>query len=427
MDYDAAVMEGDMNTRRWELVLASLLVLGLGACGGDDGRPDGGLQPPTSLTGLTATDGDPTETSAVATEGSADESGPSPGCQGDEDCPPGQHCGTMSKQCLDPTGCVVDQDCDQGFTCVDGTCTIGGDCGGFVFQFEEVPPNLLILLDRSGSMDGDVPGTGMNRWEVARQAIFEVTSQFNESIDFGLATYSSCLPGGCSAGEIVVPILPLSAPLIQDFLDGTVGEGSSNGQGLTPEGLVRYLCDSGNPETSTGVSLNALVGEVSLQDPTRTNAVLLLTDGGESSECTSTVDGPAGAANLLAQPVPVQTFAVGMGGASLAQLEQIALAGGTGQPYFADQPADLQMALAAIASSVTSCTFQLSEVPPNANEIYVFFDGDPAGVPVDAANGWTYDPATNTITFHGAACQSIQDGTVVEIDIVYGCNMPPVG
>ncbi|MCX4241483.1 vWA domain-containing protein [Paraliomyxa miuraensis] len=411
------------------LVLGAGLVSVLLGCGGDGGRADD--SGPTSLTGITitatATDGDPTETSAASVDGTADGTGGGGPCETDDDCPAGQHCGAMSKQCLGPIDCVLDNDCDEGFTCEEGMCTIGGGCGGFVFSFDEVPPNLLILLDRSGSMDGDVPGTGMNRWEVAREAIFGVTTQFNDAIDFGLATYSSCLPGGCSPGDIVVPILPVNAPLIQSFLDNTAGQGSLNGQAMNPDGTIRYLCDSGNPETSTGVSLDALVGEPSLQDPTRTNAVLLLTDGGESSECTGSVNGPAGAANLLNQAVPVQTFAVGMGGASLSQLEQIAMAGGTGQPYFADQPADLQMAMAAIASSVTSCTFQLTEVPPNANEIYVFFDDDPAGVPNDPANGWTYDSTTNTIIFHGAACQAIQDGSVVGIDIVYGCNMPPVG
>lgn len=219
----------------------------------------------------------------------------------------------------------------------------------------------------------------------------------------------------------------MNAALIQGFLDNTVGVGSSNGMGVEPDGRIRYLCDSGNPETSTGVSLQALVGEPSLQDPARTNAVLLLTDGGESGECTGSIDGPGGAANLLGQAVPVQTFAVGMGGASIAQLEQIAMAGGTTTPYFADQPADLEMALQAIAAAVASCTFQLDEVPPNPNEIYIFFDLDPAGVPMDPTDGWTYDPATNTVTFHGASCQAIKDGTVVSIDIVYGCNMPPVG
>jgi len=411
--------------------MAALIVLGtaITGCGDSDGRETGTGPNLTTITSLTATDGDPSDTGVGTVDGGFEDSGTGTGqqCELDGDCPAGQHCGAMSRVCLDPSGCLFDADCDDGFTCNEGTCTIGGDCGGFVFQFEQVPPNLLILLDRSGSMDGDVPGTGQNRWEVARDAIFAVTTEFNESIDFGLATYSSCLPGGCSAGAIVVPILPLAAPLIQDFLDGTVGVGSSDGMGMTGDGHIEYLCDSGNPETSTGVALQALVGEPSLQDPARANAILLLTDGGESGECTDDIDGPGGAANLLAQAVPVQTFAVGMGGASLDQLQEIATAGGTDMPYFADQPADLQMALAAIAVAVASCTFQLDEVPPDADQIYIFFDDDPAGVPVDAANGWTYDPATNTITFHGSACMAIQDGSVVEIDIVYGCNMPPVG
>ena len=416
-------MVGLTKGKGW--IVGALVAVGALGCGGDEGGRSSG----TSLTGLTGLSTDGTGSVTVTSDGpgTADGTGPGQDCSSDEDCPPGQKCGAMSQQCLDPTGCVLDADCDEGFSCDQGTCTIGGDCGGFVFQFEQVPPNLLILLDRSGSMDGDVPGTGMNRWEVARQAIDQVTTQFDESIDFGLATYSSCLPGGCSAGSIVVPILPMNAALIQGFLDNTVGVGSSNGMGVEPDGRIRYLCDSGNPETSTGVSLQALVGEPSLQDPARTNAVLLLTDGGESGECTGSIDGPGGAANLLGQAVPVQTFAVGMGGASIAQLEQIAMAGGTTTPYFADQPADLEMALQAIAAAVASCTFQLDEVPPNPNEIYIFFDLDPAGVPMDPTDGWTYDPATNTVTFHGASCQAIKDGTVVSIDIVYGCNMPPVG
>jgi len=42
-------------------------------------------------------------------------------------------------------------------------------------------------------------------------------------------------------------------------------------------------------------------------------------------------------------------------------------------------------------------------------------------------DGWTYDPATNSVTFHGTACDMIKDGTIIDIDVVYGCNMPPTG
>ena len=83
--------------------------------------------------------------------------------------------------------------------------------------------------------------------------------------------------------------------------------------------------------------------------------------------------------------------------------------------------------LITVLTVVSASSFTLDQVPPNADEIYVFFDKDPAGVPVDGTNGWTYDPTTNSVTFHGASCDAVQTGTVTEIDIVYGCPMPPVG
>ena len=71
-----------------------------------------------------------------------------------------------------------------------------------VFSNELQPFSAVVMLDRSGSMDGEVPGTSDNRWEVAVQVVDTVTTAFDATINFGLATYSSCLPGGCSAGSI---------------------------------------------------------------------------------------------------------------------------------------------------------------------------------------------------------------------------------
>ncbi|MCA9683021.1 MAG: hypothetical protein KC457_12550 [Myxococcales bacterium] len=307
-------------------------------------------------------------------------------------------------------------------------CTIGGDCGGFEFSIEAVPPNLLIMLDRSGSMSNSVPNANANRWEVAKQAILQVTTNFDDTIRFGLATYSACVGNGCSAGTIVVPIADQNAGAINGFLAMTAGEGSSNGQGVNGQGKIQYLCDSGDPETSTGASLNAQVGNQSLQDLERDNAILLITDGEESGQCIMNgVDGPTAAANLFGQNVPVKTFAVGFGGANLTEINEIAQAGGTMTGYLADMAQDLEAALDQIANAVATCTFELDQVPPDANEIYVFFDKDPAGVPNDPNNGWTYDPITNTVTFHGSACEAIKSGAVVDIDIVYGCNEPPIG
>lgn len=406
-------------------ILTTMAMVATSCGGGDDGaRDDGGPTGVGSLSVSTTASGTGTGETGLDTSDTLDD--PTT-CSTDDDCPAGQHCGATSGVCLPPDACLLPGDCDGGFECIDGMCNIGGGCGGFQFQLDAVPPNVMILLDRSGSMDGDVPGTSDNRWEVAVSVVESVTTTFDATVRFGLATYSSCTSPGCSAGSIVVPVLPNNAANVQNFLATTAGVGSGNGQAVGPDGLIRYLCDSGNPETSTGVSLQALVGEASLQDPERRNAVLLITDGGESSDCTSDVDGPGGAAALFGQSIPVLTFAVGFGDAVSDQLEAIAVAGGTEHGLLANDPTSLQMALEGALQTVASCTFTLDQVPEDPSQIYVFFDLDPAGVPNDGVDGWTYDPLTNSVTFHGSSCEAIKGGTVVDVDIVYGCNMPPAG
>jgi hypothetical protein len=391
----------------------------------DEERPIGDDEGVSSIDG--DGDGDSSGSGESADDAMDLTEGDTQPCTSDEDCP-GQVCLPASGICADAGSCVVDDDCPDGQVCTDGACMIGGECGGFQFEIEAVPPNLMILLDRSGSMDADVPDTDLNRWEVAKMAIAQVTGNFDAQIRFGLTTYSSCMGSGCSAGTVVVPIADMNANAINGFLDMTVGVGSNNGDSVNGEGLIEYLCDSGDPETSTGKSLDALVGHPSIQDPLRDNAVLLITDGAESGDCIDNgINSTAGAANLFGQAISVRTFAVGFGGADLDEINMIAQAGGTVMGYQADQADQLEMALDQIANAVATCVFQLDQVPPDPAEIYVFFDKMLPGVPNDMTNGWSYDPINNTITFHGTSCEAIKAGTIVDIDIVYGCNEPPIG
>ncbi len=346
-------------------------------------------------------------------------------CAHDGDCAAGQHCGEESQVCLDDGACVDNGDCDDGMVCnADRECVIGGECGQDEIDTSRPAPNMLILLDRSGSMDGDAGGN--SRWNVAKAAIGTVTGNFADQIRFGLATYSACLSGGCSAGSIVVPIADDGASAVSAFLADKLDQGSSNGSQNTGSGIA-YLCDSGDPETSTGKSLNALVGQSSLQDDQRDNFVLLITDGEESGSCIEGgINGPAGAAALLAQTISVPTYVVGLG-INSAALNQIAVAGGTDALLPANNEAELTAALAEVASDVVSCDLVLASDPPNPDEIHVFFNDQQPEIPVDAVDGWTYDPATHTITFHGASCDALRGGTVTDIDVTYGCAEPVVG
>lgn len=406
------------------------IVLGLGLGCGDSGREEGettGVTGATSasatamtgvmttLTTATATASETTPTGGGESEagevGEVGESGG--GCTLDSECPPGQHCAPFSGVCLGEGACVLSEDCEGGKVCTDGMCVIGGDCGAESFELTAQPPNVMIVLDRSGSMDGDVQDSNKNRWEVAKDAITLLVETFNADIRFGLVTYSACTPGQeCSAGKIVVPLGNLNAGPITGFLGG--------------KGL-EYLCNSGDPETSTGNTLYALIGEASIQDPERGNAVLLITDGNENGECQTVTDAADAAGKLFSQAIKVKTFAVGFSDGVLDTLDAVAMAGGTGMAYNANNPATLEAALNAIAGAVASCDFVLGAVPEDPGKIYVFFNDDPVGIPLSELDGWTYDPATNTIHFHGSACEMIVGGSVSDIDVVFGCDFPVPG
>jgi hypothetical protein len=39
-------------------------------------------------------------------------------------------------------------------------------------------------------------------------------------------------------------------------------------------------------------------------------------------------------------------------------------------------------------------------------------------------DGRDYDPATQTVTFYGTACDDLKAGKVTDLDIVFGCPEP---
>ena len=113
------------------------------------------------------------------------------------------------------------------------------------------------------------------------------------------------------------------------------------------------------------------------------------------------------------------------------QLDIWAQAGGVPQAaspfyYQADSAAQLQQALDVIADQTLGCVFQLESTPPDPNAIYVFFNNDTHPIPRDEThqNGWDYDPQTDQVEFYGQYCDDLKDGTVTDVDIVFGCPEP---
>ena len=395
----------DPRLKPWALIVSALgLAAGVASsCGGSDDQtlPPGGGAAGASTQGGGGVGGTPV---AVC----------DPACVSPQFC-------SSTQVCLDPGQCSGDPDCTEpGFTCdeAQGICVPGGDCGGAEITVQPVAPNLLVVLDRSCSMQDLVQSTP--KWQIAVTAVNKLTTDYVDQIRFGLTLFPDIVTPDCQQGAIPIPVAPGNEASIQTLLTASLAHNDQ----YYPDGPCVTNIDSAMQQGST---------EPAFADTDRDSYALLITDGKQSG-C-SLAGGDAGTTqlitNLLAnQGVP--TFVVGFGGqVDPAQLNIFAQAGGmpTGDPqtkyYQAEDQPSLDAALEAIASATISCTLQLESVPEDPGQLYVFFNKDPAGVPNDPNNGWSYDPDTNQITFNGTACQSLKDGTVTDVDVVYGCNHPP--
>jgi hypothetical protein len=336
------------------------------------------------------------------------------GCQ--PACEAPQFC-SVEGQCIDEGTCLADDDCTmEGFECdVDTqTCVPGGECGGFEATIEAIPPNLLVVLDRSCSMT-DVVSAGMTKWDIAVSALNTLTTTYAGDIRFGLTLFPDLVNPSCGQDMIPIPPAPGNEPAIQTLLTSAL------------QGADAYFPD-GPCVTNIDTAMEQAAAAPELVDPMRDNFAVLLTDGKQSS-C-NLAGGDTGTemiiGNMLTAGIP--TFVIGFGsGIDPAQMNAFAIAGGVpnmgvNSYYDASDQASLDAALDVIANATIGCEFTLDETPPDPDAIFVFFDN--VSLPEDGTDGWTYDEATNTITFHGPACDDLQNGVVTDVDVVFGCDVP---
>jgi hypothetical protein len=335
-------------------------------------------------------------------------------------CMPPFTCG-KSGQCIPPGGCATIADCQPGEQCVAGdggdlACVPGG-CGGTKLTADAVPPNLLVALDRSCSMTQSVGAT--TKWQIAVNAINTLTMMYQGKIQFGLTMFPDTDADQCNQGAIPVPPGPGNEARIQQLLTAALQNSDAN----YPKGPCVTPIDTGMLQSSMAPAL---------ADKTRGDFVVLITDGAQAG-C-SAAGGATGAANIITQMAQagIGTFVIGFGGqVNAKQLNSFAVAGGhpTGvmskEYYDAADQMSLDAALQTIASQTFGCVYKLQTVPPDPQQVYSFFDRSGVMRDPSHANGWDYDPTTNTVTFYGAACTQLRSGTVTVLDIVFGCDAPP--
>jgi hypothetical protein len=312
--------------------------------------------------------------------------------------------------------CRTDADCGPGGLCDPATHACG--CGGTLVTAHDVPPNLLLVLDRSCSMQK--PVAGVPKWTIAAQALTKLTTTYAGRIRFGLELFPDRHAANkCAVGVIPVPVGAGTETAIDQLLSASLSTTDPN-------------YPSGPCVTPIDAAMAEAAADPDLADMTRADFALLITDGQQAGCNAAGGDAATLAAITALARQGVRTFVVGFGAAvSAKSLDAFAQAGGAPNPsgahayYDASDSASLDSVLAAIAQQALSCTLQLSAPPPGGdpNLVYVYFDQTPPPVPRDASHkdGWDYDPLKNTVTFYGPTCADLQSGTVQSAEVVFGC------
>lgn len=284
------------------------------------------------------------------------------------------------------------------------------------------PPDILIVMDISGSMCTPLFPSPMTKMAVMKTALIDLVTAWDARVNWGLMQFPG--DGACGAGTVVNPIATRNASNIVTRLNM-----------LATGSFMCALQNTGATPTHTSIDEARRYFESIPVNPIGRYAILA-TDGlpncgpelpdGSTEE---TVDETVAAIDAL-HGIGVNTYVLGFGAdlsGGTAALMRMATAGGTARPHSARTPEELGMALDAIAAEVTpaSCTIALDGTTRDPSLFQVrFAGGDLIPRDVSHTRGWDYDAGTNTITFYGAECTAVMSGAVTDIDVDFGCPGP---
>jgi hypothetical protein len=334
----------------------------------------------------------------------------------------------------------------SGGTIAAGSGGMGGaggspfNCGAVTYAATFLAADILILLDRSGSMANDVndlpcmttdPTTGAtsrdcglsSKWALTTPVIAQTATANEASVSWGLKYFADPGSSTCSvsASVQVPPALNNAAAITAAIAAETNANGSVTSSSRTP----------------TRLAVQAAAAYLTGRTDPNPKYILLATDGLPNCEpgTSGTNDDSAGAIAAIqdAAAAGIGTFVVGIAtagqGTADATLSQMAVAGGFPPSYYPVSTAtELTSAFETLVSvSKQPCTLSLPAPPTqdgttSLSRIHVFADGVPLARDTTHADGWDYtDAAFTRIMVSGATCAGLQNGTVHAITIGFDC------
>jgi hypothetical protein len=341
----------------------------------------------------------------------------------------------------------------------------GGGCAGKATKAMEIPLDIFIMLDKSGSMSETVAG-GATKWSAVTSAISAFVNQPAASgIGVGIQYFGLLPPGSCEIQDCVTDLDCIGncgscGGLIPGICDGILSNGPESctaSDYATAEVPIAVLPGNANaivqsmkkhgPSTSTptGPALQGAVDYVKAWATAHPNhvAVNVFATNGEPTDCApQDIPSVSAIASAAAAGNPkVLTFVIGVG-SSVANLNAIAVAGGTTQAFIVDTNGNANQqfldALNKIRGTALACTYAIPQpMGQKIDYMQVNVTYTPGGggmaqtIPKVAnkaacgnADGWYYDNDADPtqIIMCDSTCTKFSMDSKGEVDIVVGCD-----
>jgi uncharacterized protein YegL len=322
----------------------------------------------------------------------------------------------------------------------------GKNCEEHAVRADPSTADMLILLDRSGSMREEM------RWEPSAAAMKAVTSKLESTIRFGLSLFPGDLgKGPCANDPDPVTCCQGQADPFTCVTDA-LGGGLGGGDGACDPGKLDVMIEANaaqdikaaidrtkpNGGTPTGGALeNALKVFTDMPAPNpdeqpHTPYVLLVTDGqptcdeGGGSMVNDTDINRAVSAIDALYAKGIATYVIGYD-AQLDQsfqdtLTEFAQHGHTDHYRKVQNEQDLINEFTSITNSIASCAFNLDSEPSDPAKVEVKLDGKQLNL--DKPDGFSI--SGKKVTVEGASCKTLQDGSQHTLSVVVKCADVPV-
>ncbi len=352
--------------------------------------------------------------------------------------------GNVTATTTDPTNVTTDPS---------GSTTGGPPCEEIKATLKPVEPNIVLALDKSGSMvanpaglwdhDADPNTPKITRWNSLYQVVQLITTDYNNSINFGANLFPSTAAvakydaSACVvSGNVEIPVAPKNQAAI---LNGIPQAGDITLKGGTP----------------TAAGMTAALTHLKTLDPQVPRAVILITDG--AANCASGVLPPPlfeaydQTVHKIVQDAwnidKIPTYVVGIDTKNIVsdnsqdgnpnatntymKLNELAVDGGKPKDdpnekfYNAINQIQLKAALDIIAADALSCLIPLESQPafPESTEVLIKGMKIPKVMDCASENGWVYEMdmmgVYTGIRLCGTSCEQLK--TEKEADVNFFC------